>query len=427
LSKQNTKKKNSKGASRAKPRSNNNNISKQKSPSLGRTLLKNGLGALGAMIGPAGATVGSSLGEWGANLLGMGDYKVQYNTLSTNSVPTMHGGNSKVRVSHREYLGDVTGSVGFTIQSYNIQPGSALTFPWLSSLAECYQSYKIHGMAFEFVSTSADALNSVNTALGTVVMATNYNPVNPQFTNKAEMEQYEFSSSGRPSRNQLHLIECDPKLQVMDHLFVRTGAVPNGQDLRFYDWGVFQLATVGMQAASTIGELWITYDIEFMKPRIQPGGNWPGEYTLVSNGPYAQATDVLGSIQTTPTGTLGITITAGGAGWQRIYFPPSITGGRFYISVSWTGGVAANVTLPGRTVSNLTTSNVFNLGAAGSLLLPSGGTSNSTTAAWESIVTVNGYSATGSYVEFGTGGTLPATPTYVNILVISIPLTGSYI
>lgn len=417
-----------KAASRVKAASQNKRVSsKSNQPSLGRTLLKAGLTGLGGMLGPTGALVGSSLGDWGANLLGMGDYKVEVNSIANGSVPTMHKGASNFRVSHREYLTDVTGSIGFALQSFNINPGSALTFPWLSSVAECYQSYRIHGLAFEFVSTSADALNSVNTALGTVVMATNYNPANPPFTNKAEMEQYEYSSSNRPSRNQLHLVECDPKLQVMDHLFVRTGNVPAGQDIRFYDWGVFSIATVGMQAAATIGELWVTYDIEFFKPRIQPGGNWPGEYTLITNAAYSSATDVLGTVQTTPTGTLGVTVTAGASGFQRVTWPSSITGGRFFVSVFWAGGVAANIVFPARTASNLTTNNLFNQGTAGSQFGPTGGTSNSTTAIYETLVTINGYSATGSYIEFGNAGTLPATPQFVTILVISIPLTNSYI
>ncbi len=52
---------------------------KQKQASLGRSLLKAGLGGLGGLLGPAGATVGASLGDWGANILGMGDYEVKNN------------------------------------------------------------------------------------------------------------------------------------------------------------------------------------------------------------------------------------------------------------------------------------------------------------------------------------------------------------
>lgn len=398
---------------------------KQKQGSLGRSLLKAGLGGLGGFLGPAGATVGASLGDWGANILGMGDYEVKNNTLlEGNGVPRVHAGKHAVTISHREFLGDITGSTAFSNRVYTINPGSAITFPWLSNIAGMFQSYRIKGMIFEFNSTSADALNSVNTALGTVIMSTQYNVSLPQFTNKAEMEQYEYTVSGRPSRNLTHCVECDPSLQVMDHLFCRTGTIPAGNDYQFYDWGNFQLATVGMQAAAVIGELWVSYEVEFLKPRIPAGGVWPGDFTRIANGPYTAITDPLGSIQTNPLGNLGVTITAGATGWQRITFPPAITAGRFYVSVQWRGAVGAAVVLPSRTLSNLTFQNFIGLSTIGEMSTPADGV-NSVRLNWQAMLTVNGYSASGSYIEFGVAGTLPATPTTVDILVIAIPYSDS--
>lgn len=396
--------------------------------SLGRTLMKSGLGALGGMLGPAGALVGSSLGDWGANILGMGDYEVKNNTIMEgNGVPNMHKSNRGIVISHKEFLGDITGSIAFQNRVYTINPGSSITFPWLSNIAAMFQSYRIKGLIFEFVSTSADALNSVNTALGTVVMATQYNVALPQFVNKAEMEQYEYSVSGRPSRNLIHCVECDPSLQVMDHLFTRTGSIPSGQDYQFYDWGTFQFATVGMQAAATIGELWVSYEIEFLKPRIPSGGTWPGDFTKIANGPYVAASEVLGSIQTTPVGNLGVTIGAGASGWQRILFPSSISAGRFLVTVNWKGSSGVTVTYPVRTLSNLSLAAPwFSLNTASESFgpqNPSGGAVTECT--YEGVVTVNGYSATGSYIEFGVAGTLPGTPVSVTIVVVALPLTDS--
>ena len=62
-------------------------------------------------------------------------------------------------------------------------------------------------MLFEFRTMSADALNSVNTALGQVIMATDYNAANPPFGQKSEMENYEFGQSCKPSESQIHPIE----------------------------------------------------------------------------------------------------------------------------------------------------------------------------------------------------------------------------
>lgn len=384
-----------------------------------------GLGGLGGLLGPTGAMVGSKLGDWGANILGMGDYEVKSNTLlEGNGVPKMHATKRGVTITHREFLGDITGSTGFVSRNYSINPGSQNTFPWLSQIAAMFQTYRIKGMIFEFNSMSADALNSVNTALGSVIMSTQYNVSLPLFTNKAEMEQYDYTVSGRPSRNLTHCVECDPNLQVMPHLFTRTGALAAGLDYQFYDWGNFQLATVGMQAAANIGELWVSYEIEFLKPRIASGGAWPGDFTRINNGPYVQNSDVLGSIQTTPKGNLGCTITAGAGGWQRIFFPNSISAGRFLINVRWRGTVAAALTTPVATFTNLTTQALYELGTQAEVRSPGAGV---VTAAVTYMVhvTVNGYSDAGSWVEFGVAGSLPATATHVDIEVVALPLSDN--
>lgn len=404
--------------------------SKQKSKprgSLGRSLMRGGLGALGSVFGPTGAGVGQALGDWGATILGMGDYEMKSNSLMSEvtGVPTMHGGSHGIRIKHKEYLGDITGSTGFSARTFVVQPGSSTTFPWLSNIAGMFQEYKIKGIVFEFLSTSATALNSVNTALGSVLLGVQYNVALPTFQSEAEMLQTEGTIMCKPSSSIICPVECDPNLQVMHHLFTRTGVLPAGADYQFYDWCNFTIGTVGMQAAANIGKLWVSYDIEFSKPRMAYGGSWPGDFTRINNGPYTAASSPLGDIQTNPKGNLGVTITAGASGFQRIFFPSSITSGKYYIEVEWTGAVNAAVTYPGRTLSNCALVNDFyNLSSTGELSTPQNGTSCSR-ARFVLVVTISGYSSAGSYVEFDTLGTLPATPTYCNIFVVNIPATDS--
>lgn len=397
---------------------------------LGRNLLTSGAGALGGWLGgPLGSSLASQGAGWLSDILGMGDYDIKGNSLmkGTTGVPTFSESAHTVRIRHREYLGDITGSTGFSVRSYSINPGLEATFPWLSNVAYAYQQYKLHGCLFEFVSTSADALNSVNTALGTVIMSTQYNSTLPSFSNKAEMEQYEYSCSSKPSCSLIHPVECDPDFNVLQHLYVRGGAVPAGTDARLYDLGNFQLATVGMQAAATIGELWVTYDVEFFKPRIQPGGAYPGQFTRISNGPYAAASNVLGSIQTTPAGSLGCTVSSVTTGWDSIFFPSTITAGRFFIEVLWQGSVAANCTFSSPSLSNLSFTNGFNLASVPWVVSPDSGTNNSTRSLFSAVVTVNGYNVNGSTITFSSANTLPATPTHLTIYVVALPLTDSYV
>jgi len=120
---------------------------------------------------------------------------------------------------------------------------------------------------YEFKSTSADALNSTNTALGAVIMSTEYDLAKSPFTTKMQMENYEFTSSCKPSCSMLHPIECDPAQTPIPTQYVRNSN-STVYDKRLTDLGLFQIATYGMQAAAVIGELWVTYEIELLKPRV---------------------------------------------------------------------------------------------------------------------------------------------------------------
>lgn len=231
-------------------------------------------GRIGGLFGRQGARVGAEAGRLFRQLTGFGDYKVNSNSImtsGTDSLPRFANTGTGHRIRHREYLFDVitSSTIGqFTNTVVPIQPGLLSSFPWFSALAENYEEYTINGMVFEFKSNSYDALASTNTASGTVIMTTQYNVLSPPFINKFQMEQYEYTCSNKPSRDILHPVECAHPQTPVSVLNVRSGPVSTG-DLRLYDWGNFNIATVGMQGASTnIGELWVTFDISLLKPKL---------------------------------------------------------------------------------------------------------------------------------------------------------------
>ncbi len=378
-----------------------------------------------ALGGPGGGALGTAIGAGASRVFGFGDYKVDENTLLTGNVPQFRNGGRSIRIAHRDFISDITGSTAFAVKEFAINPGLQSTFPWLAAVAGQFQSYKIRGMVFEFKSTSANALNNVNSALGTVIMATQYNSFLANFTSKLEMENYEFATSCKPAECMMHPIECAQGESPLECLYIRDGSVPAGQDERFFDFGSFQIATVGMQAASTIGELWVTYDIELYKPRVAPGGVLPGQFYRLNNGPY-DANNFLGAIQTTAKGNLGLTVSATGAGFDTINFPASISAGKFMVIFAWRGSVAANIVSPTFTLTNCTLVNDWCLASSNTLISPSGGTSNSLrdTAVFE--VTINGYAATGSQIQVS-AGTLPGTPTFVDVFVESLPASDVFV
>lgn len=255
---------------------------------------------LSPMLGPAASVIGSGVGgyltEGAMNLInrisGSGDYKVNVNTLmSADPVPEFQNiGNRCTVIRHREFIQDVQAGAllgsysAFDITSLEINPGNAAMFPWLSQIAQNYEQYRFHGLIFEFKTTSGSS--SSTPMLGTVIMATQYNSLSTAFTNKQQMENYEFAGSTVPSTNLIHPIECDPKETQCNGIFnVKGTAANNGGDLRLYNLGTFNIATVGLPVAQEIpGELWVSYDICLMKPRLVPGGVNNADHWLSRTG-----------------------------------------------------------------------------------------------------------------------------------------------
>lgn len=247
----------------------------EKQASIGRKILAGAGSLVGEYFGgPLGAIAGRDFANGFSDIIGLGDYTVRENVLLHEDPLRVHNKShsGETVVRHREYLGDVISSATagkFEIATYAINPGVEQTFPWLAQLAVNFEQYRIEGMLFEFRSMSGDAITSVNTALGSVIMATQYNAANPPFSNKSEMENYEFGTSCKPSATMIHPIECARMQTTIDELYTRSSAVPYGQDPRLYDIGKFSIATVGCQGTSVnLGELWITYQVALLKPKL---------------------------------------------------------------------------------------------------------------------------------------------------------------
>lgn len=258
---------------------------------------------LGGLAGPTGAKVGGMIGRGLSSIMGFGDYTVKTNSLGVSgcslpqdSVPQFVTNKHATRITHREYVGDIVipaNQQSFNLTQYAINPGNGQLFPWLSSIAKNFQQYKLLGAIVEFKTMTSDY--AANGPLGTVVLATNYNSNDAAFINKVQMENSEFAVSSKPSMSVVHPIECDPKEQVADILYVRDSSADTYgvvSDKRLYDWGNFQFATQGLPGVqgNVLGELWISYDIELLKPIVSPsssvGVTW-AQFKYPTTGAFA--------------------------------------------------------------------------------------------------------------------------------------------
>jgi len=261
-------------------------------------------GALGSLVGMKDA--GRDAGSWLANVTGLGDYKVSQNSFmkSSASVPQFeYNADGSIIVTHREFVREIVGSTTFNTQTFDVCPTVDNAFPWLRIIAQAYEQYEFLGLLACYVPTSGSAIASTNNALGSVIMATEYDVSRPVFASKAEMEQSMFVTSDKPSEHQIHPIECNPKRDTINARYLdgpfRASAAPVGavsasaqiadveRNLRCT--GRLQVSTSGMQAAVTVGDLWWAIKVKFSKPRGLPPGALGG-YFKASSGALSLAT-----------------------------------------------------------------------------------------------------------------------------------------
>jgi hypothetical protein len=243
--------------------------------------------------------IGGFLGNFGkaalSTFLGSGDYtegpfQVEKNSVMhpehSNQVPTMHSDLGVIKVAHREYIRDITTGTSATPVGFQfvINPFNAAMFPWLSTLASNFEQYRITGMVVEYISNSGNAVSSTNAALGSVSIATQYNTLVQPFITKRALLNHYYAVSAAPSQNMVHAIECKDMYDPYKLYWIRSPNLPVTSDSRLFDLGVVNIICQGSQSVYTAGELWVTYEIMLLKPRLPPTGN-PVFYIDPETGP----------------------------------------------------------------------------------------------------------------------------------------------
>lgn len=258
----------------------------------------------------------------GDTIMGYGAYRMRRGSLRTTSsrairepgIPRIQNSTNGVIIRHKEFLTDVPSSVGFTGVVVPLNPGMDVTFPWLSRVAQNFEEWLPRGIVVEYRTTSSDTLLAANPALGSVIIATQYNSVNPDFTNKQQMENYEGAISCKPSVSMIHQVETHKSQNVQGEYYVRVEAPPANADLRMYDLGKVQISTVGSQTnGNIIGEIWISYEIELRKPKIPADPIVDAAHFLLPAGTLTAESPAIPAGTNAPSNQAGV---AAGAGVQ---------------------------------------------------------------------------------------------------------------
>jgi len=263
-------------------------------PSRANDFISASSGALGAALG-APADLSARAGSFLSRVFGLGSYSVRKNSLlppmnnGTQPVETMAsvarppafgstGSGSDIVFSHSEYITDIVSSVGFNSQTYINNPGNPVAFPWLSQVAGLYEEFEWLGLIYQWRPTSATAVGTTSSAMGVVVVATDYDAYDTNFTNKRAMESAEFSSSAVPYQQFMHPIECDPRRNITatNYVLPNVSSVTGAPgDARLSIPSITTVATQGQQTGGTvIGELWVTYQVRLSRPILESGTSY---------------------------------------------------------------------------------------------------------------------------------------------------------
>jgi hypothetical protein len=248
-------------------------------------------GVRGGRVGPApkprarqGRKAGKTRARRSRNLSGYnsaryGNSMGSKATDGINIMKTIHNG-SRIEDTfqvRREKVANIIGSSATTlqiIQALYCNPGNSTLFPIFSQIAATYEEWEALLFYFSF-ETEAYAASGSNVSAGKVILATDYNPSNPNFPTDQAMENYVNSDRGAPYCEIIHDVlggDHNLKKDPLKNYFVYNSAnqaAPANDNSKFYDLGLFQLGVQG-NASSTaeIGELYVTYQFKMIRPRM---------------------------------------------------------------------------------------------------------------------------------------------------------------
>lgn len=203
-------------------------------------------------------------------IVGQGDYllpgaPVTYNSMYAGASVTPkfeNKGHANV-IQHRESLGVIKSSNAFQRTSLTMNPGLTL-FPWISEIAGAWQRYKFHGAIIEWI----PAVSPLSTnAGGRVVLSSRYDLSSAPPSSIQEAEVTFGATVGRPMDQMAMPIECKVSMNAVNALNVRFGDLPAGANAQFFDHCIVDVCNAGQtDGTSDAGEVFITYEVEFLMP-----------------------------------------------------------------------------------------------------------------------------------------------------------------
>jgi len=223
-------------------------------------------------------------------------------------------GRRTTRICEDEYIAEVAGSTGFVTTQYPINPGQALTFPWLSKEALLWEKYRFEELEFYYrPEVSAFATNG---QAGKVMLSCDYDASDPPPATKQQVEDTHPHEDAMPYESVILRLEPNEMYQSSDAKYVRPGGLPGSSDIKTYDCGNLFVSTIGNTNTSTVGELRVRYCVVFDVPVLENTAGAPqnNQVSWFQDGTeigYTTATPALAPLATASANGLLAVNTAG--------------------------------------------------------------------------------------------------------------------
>lgn len=171
----------------------------------------------------------------------------------------------RICVRHREYFGDLMGSVEFSCVPYWINPGNPTLFPWLSRMAANYESYRFNRLDFHYKTAAATS------EIGSVIMSVDYDAADAPPASLQQVYQ-NWGSTDCQVWEPDKIVRCDrADLDKLKQRTIRTGPLAANLDIKTYDVGNINFCTTGQLTNKVIGRLWADYEVELITPQGEDG------------------------------------------------------------------------------------------------------------------------------------------------------------
>lgn len=199
------------------------------------------------------------------------------NAINITPTPVLSQGKRKSTVvKHREFLDNLTGNLTYEVSAYALNPGLSETFPWLFNTAKNYEKYRVNKFMVEILT------NSGSSASGTYGMAIDYNAADPAPNTEQTLMAFQGATNCSVWNSCRLIADKFNARSAYKELFVRTGNVPEGEDLKTFDMGTLYVYTSGSANDALLGKIYVDYEIEFYTPQLGVFGDAAAESLQVT-------------------------------------------------------------------------------------------------------------------------------------------------